>query len=241
MRAQSVRSVSKRPADGHGRPRRRAHHAENSRSSRLRRQLAVKNLIVRGAHNCQSGRARGPRMTWDEACQTILREASGALHYTEIADRIVAQGLREEVGATPAQTVAATISLSLREPNSPYVRVRRGEYTLQSELRESIAIPETAKAEEPETGALKSFGMYWQRSLVLWTRGTQLLGKQSSAASVVNFAEQKGVYLLHDRERGMITISCGPSGPLTRRWLSFQAIWTWPGESWHVAPAHRSR
>jgi hypothetical protein len=53
-------------------------------------------------------------------CQAVLGEAGGSLHYTEIAERIlVAQGLRENVGATPAQTVAATSSLSLNGQQSP--------------------------------------------------------------------------------------------------------------------------
>jgi hypothetical protein len=143
-------------------------------------------------------------VTWDEACQAVLRDADGALHYTEIAERIVSQGLRgEDVGATPAQTVNATINNSLRQPNSPYVRVRMGEYALRSELR--IEPPAAGVAErpveEPASGALKAFGMYWKRELVIWSRGTTLLGKQSGAASDVNFAEQQGVYLLHDRDR----------------------------------------
>jgi hypothetical protein len=142
-------------------------------------------------------------MTWDEACQSVLREADGALHYTEIAERIVEKGYRgEDVGATPAQTVNATINNSLRQPNSPYVRVRMGEYALRSELRIETPAPETIqRPEEPATGALKAFGMYWRREFVVWPRGARLLGKQTGGASDVNFAEQQGVYLLHDRDR----------------------------------------
>lgn len=142
-------------------------------------------------------------MTWDEAVQAVLRQAGGALHYSEIAERVVAQGLREDVGATPNQTVAATISMSLRETDSPYVRVARGEYALRSELQIDIAdtsTPETA-AEEPATGALKAFGMYWRRELVIWSSRTRLLGQQTGGATDVDFGGQQGVYLLHDRDR----------------------------------------
>lgn len=120
----------------------------------------------------------------------------------KIAERIIARGLRENVGATPANTVASTIALSIQAPNSPYVRVRRGEYALTRELTEAVeAHPvEELEREETETGALNSFGMFWRRDLVLWTRA-KLLGTQSSAAESVNFSEQKGVYLLHDRDR----------------------------------------
>lgn len=141
-------------------------------------------------------------MTWDEAVQIVLREAGEALHYTEITERIIAKALRgEEVGATPAQTVNATINSSLNRPNSPYVRVRAGEFALRSELSiEATSIPAPVVDEVP-TGALKAFGMYWRRELVIWTRGTRMLGRQSGGSSDVDFGSQQGVYLLHDRDR----------------------------------------
>lgn len=142
-------------------------------------------------------------MTWDEAIQTVLREADGALHYTEISDRIVARGLRggDEIGATPAQTVNARISSSMRQPNSPYVRVRMGEYALRTNIAEAQTVEAEVEAEEPASGALRAFGMYWRRELVIWMRGAKLLGRQTGGATDVNFAAQQGVYLLHDRDR----------------------------------------
>ena len=78
-------------------------------------------------------------MTWDEAIQAILAEAGGSLHYAEISERIIAKRLRgpDEIGATPAQTVNATINSSLRQQHSPYIRVRMGEYALRSEIEAS--------------------------------------------------------------------------------------------------------
>jgi len=142
-------------------------------------------------------------MTWDEAIQSVLREAGSALHYTEIAERIAARGLRESLGATPAQSVNATISQSLHDPDSQYVRVRMGEYALRSELQRDAPTPtaEEAAVEEPNTGELKAFGMYWRRENAIWTGAQRLLGKQSGAVIRVNFAEQQGVYLFHDRDR----------------------------------------
>jgi hypothetical protein len=43
--------------------------------------------------------------------------------------------------------------------------------------------------------------MFWWRNLVVWTGKPKLLGKQGAGATDVNFADQVGVYLLHDRER----------------------------------------
>jgi HB1, ASXL, restriction endonuclease HTH domain len=142
-------------------------------------------------------------LSWEDAIQRVLAKADGALHYTEIAERIVSNGLRTSVGATPAQTVASHLSYSLREDSSPYLRVGRGEYTLrtiaekgaQDQLNAGKVVDQVA-----ETGALRAFGMFWQRELVLWP-GTRLLGRQGAGATEVNFAGQVGVYLLHDRER----------------------------------------
>lgn len=70
--------------------------------------------------------------TWEEAIESVLREADGALHYTDIAERILLKGLRDNPGATPAQTVASTLSISIRnDPDSPFQRVSRGEYILR--------------------------------------------------------------------------------------------------------------
>ena len=82
----------------------------------------------------------------------------------------------------------------------------KGEYTLKSNLdtgprNEIEAIPTKEEEDDPETGALKAFGMYWQRDQVIWSGRTRMLGRQSLGASDVNFAGQVGVYLLHDRDR----------------------------------------
>lgn len=140
---------------------------------------------------------------WEEAIQSVLAHASGALHYTEIAERIVSKGLRKSVGATPAQTVASHLSTSLRDESSPYLRVGRGEYTLRAVAdKGAAAAPLIEKEAETdlESGALRAFGMFWRRDLVFWS-GSKLLGRQGTGATEVNFSGQIGVYLLHDRER----------------------------------------
>ena len=142
-------------------------------------------------------------LPWEEAIQRVLADADGALHYTEIAEGIVSSDLRRSVGATPAQTVASHLSTSLREGSSPYLRVGKGEYTLRTvaEKDPQDRLDSREDAEQvAETGALRAFGMFWQRDLVLWS-GAKLLGRQSAGATEVNFAGQVGVYLLHDRER----------------------------------------
>lgn len=66
-------------------------------------------------------------LTWREAIDKVLGATSSPLHYKEIADKIIADGLRKSVGATPAATVNAQISSSIKHDSaSPYVRVAKG-------------------------------------------------------------------------------------------------------------------
>ncbi|WP_208430576.1 winged helix-turn-helix domain-containing protein [Methyloligella halotolerans] len=104
--------------------------------------------------------------SWEEAIQHVLRDADGALHYSEIAERIVSNGLRKSVGATPSATVASYLSTSLRDRNSPYLRVGRGEYALRDTVQRKTAPsnqPSELEKEDTEAGALQSFGMFWKR------------------------------------------------------------------------------
>ena len=149
--------------------------------------------------------AKAIDLPWQEAIHTVLSSAKGPLTCQDIADRIFAERLRRNVGATPPQTVAAQFSVSLRnDPNSPYLRVARGLYTLKA-LASRGAQVDAEEIDDPErateTGALRAFGMFWRRDLVFWTGEGKLLRKQGAGASDVDFAGQIGVYLLHDRER----------------------------------------
>ena len=75
-------------------------------------------------------------MPWREAVITVLKEESSSLHYTAIAERIVEDGLRTAVGATPTSTVVATITTSIKNEgeDSPFRRVGRGIYILRDIL-----------------------------------------------------------------------------------------------------------
>jgi len=144
-----------------------------------------------------------PDLPWNQAIQRVLGATTNALSCEEIAHKITETGLRSAVGATPASTIASYLSISLREADSPYLRVSRGYYTLKNRDQ---AIANTSEdisevAAEAETGALRAFGMFWRRDQVIWTGTPRLVGRQGSGASDVNFSDQTGVYLLHDRER----------------------------------------
>lgn len=141
---------------------------------------------------------------WDDAIQRVLENADGALHYTDISERIVSQGLRTSVGATPAATVASYLRTSLSKKNSPFLRTGRGEYGLrQPSQHKPLAKAELVVRPEDigETGALRAFGMFWQRDSVIWDGKPRLLGRQGPETTPVDFAAQIGVYLLHDQAR----------------------------------------
>ncbi len=144
-------------------------------------------------------------ISWEQAIRQVLQKADGALHYSEIAEQIVSQGLRKSVGATPSMTVSSYLSTSLRGEDSPYLRVGRGQYALKDavqEKTEGIEQTDSLNDEPMEAGALKSFGMFWRRELVAWNAARpSLFGRQQAGASKVNFSDQIGIYLLHDRDR----------------------------------------
>lgn len=146
-----------------------------------------------------------PRETgWQDAIRKVLEEATEPLHYREISDIIAANGLRENLGATPANSVAGTLSL-MRKNGERIDAVGKGYYVLPTvagrlakEAEEEEAEAEVA-AQDLSRFAIGAYGLYWDRNQVNWkpSRG-QLLGQQNDKADPVNFADQDGIYLLHN-------------------------------------------
>lgn len=137
-----------------------------------------------------------PDLTWRDAILRVLRNATEPMHYTEIAEEIAEQGLRTDLGATPATSVSATIATQLV---NEVARVTRGYYALVSTV-ETAARPTdaTLDSEPDDTGLINAFGMYWARSQVLWSAMPRILGQQQPGSNPVDFCGQRGVYLLHD-------------------------------------------
>ena len=67
-------------------------------------------------------------LTWRKAIEKVLGDAPEALRGTEIADKISADGLRLNMGATPANTVFAIISTAIKNEGDdcPFQKVGRG-------------------------------------------------------------------------------------------------------------------
>ena len=53
-------------------------------------------------------------LTWRKAIDKVLGASAVPLRYNEITEKIIADGLRQNIGATPAATVNAQISASIK-------------------------------------------------------------------------------------------------------------------------------
>lgn len=166
-----------------------------------------------------------PEMTWRKAIDKVLTEFAKPLHYNEITERIISDGLRKNLGATPAATVNAQISSSIKHDaeKSPYVRVSKGTFTLKTSgvlgMKTSAKLtPDVSELEEEEEQyeIVTSFGMFWRKDAVEWTASPKLLGMQQIGATPVDFCKQLGIYLLYDG-REVIYVGRTTDRPLGRR------------------------
>lgn len=149
--------------------------------------------------------------TWRDAIIRVLREAQTPLEYAEISDRALTQGYYKTDAATPHATVNAQITGSIKHDGaaSPFVKVGRGVFGLKEgvgsilpqqpadQISKRVA-PVTETDIEDSDSIVRSFGMYWQRDLVVWRNDPRVFGKQQAMARQVDFGRQKGIYLLYD-------------------------------------------
>ena len=143
--------------------------------------------------------------SWKDAIVKVLKEAETPLHYSEITDQILSRGYYPTDGATPAATVNAQITMSIKHDSSesPFIKVSRGTFALREAT--TADIQETATVEDDRLGQpeqpdsiIRALGMYWQRDLIVWKNEPRLFGNQQASSKLVDFCKQKGVYILHD-------------------------------------------
>lgn len=147
-------------------------------------------------------------ITWKRAIEKVLSSSSTPLHYREISEKIISEGFRESLGATPAATVNAQISASIKHEKdaSPYIRVAKGTFAMRNigfsgstAVAQKLA-PDISESDESEEQyeIVTSFGMFWRRESVEWRAKPKILGMQQIGADSVNFFNQLGIYLLYD-------------------------------------------
>jgi hypothetical protein len=164
-------------------------------------------------------------LIWRKAIDKVLGSSSTPLHYNEITERIISEGLRQNLGATPAATVNAQISGSIKHDGelSPYIRVSKGTFAMRSGASGVSIVPpkltpDVSESEESEEQyeIISSFGMFWRREAIEWTATPKLLGMQQIGATPVDFFKQLGIYLLYDG-REVIYVGRTTDRPLGRR------------------------
>jgi hypothetical protein len=88
--------------------------------------------------------------SWKEAIKKVLAESAIPLHYAEISEQILSRGYYETDGATPAATVNAQLTASIKHDGekSPFIRVGKGIFTLKnSPAAVEISAPTVSKKE----------------------------------------------------------------------------------------------
>lgn len=150
--------------------------------------------------------------SWKDAIKRVLREAQEPLHYSDISAQILAAGYYATEGATPAATVNAQLASSIKHDGerSPFLRVGKGIFALKDETatigskssKSTKPLPATAPSNQDDKASdeaiMRSFGMYWQRELIVWRRDAKLFGKQQAETMPIDFGRQKGIYILYD-------------------------------------------
>ena len=146
--------------------------------------------------------------SWKAAIKRVLLESDAPLHYTEISEQILSRGYYETDGATPAATVNAQLSSSVKHEGdrSPFIRVGKGIFSLRGETASATLpgnktknqLPAVALEDVSSDSIIQSFGMYWQRDLVVWRNDLKMYGKQQALSKPVDFGKQKGIYILYD-------------------------------------------
>ena len=125
----------------------------------------------------------------------VLGGADAPLHYSETSEQILSRGYYKTDGATPAATVTAQISPAIKHEgeSSLFMRVGKGIFslrpgTLAVAVKAPAPLATAAKAEKipskPEIDAtdsiIRSFGMYWQRDLVVWKSDPKMYGQHQA-------------------------------------------------------------
>lgn len=162
-------------------------------------------------------------MPWKDAIIKVLQDDDRPLHYREIAQFIGDRELRSRIGATPWNTVSRDLSSMVNQDDKDYdSRIRKAdkvgrgyyEYVTSDSASDDNAsfvedpIPDDEEQDHDPNHIVRvpAFGLYWEKDKVRWNSG-EILGCLAMGSRKVNFAGQKGVYLLHNG-RSVVYVGC---------------------------------
>ena len=144
------------------------------------------------------------KTSWINAIKEVLETTKKPLHYTEITDLIVERELREKLGATPANSVSVSLHKDIKDKKgkSSFVKVQRGTFVLRKYLNQIEEEEELVTNEKglisKNSNVIRSFGISWKRDNVYWKIEPDFYGLRTKGATIINFKDQRGIYLLYD-------------------------------------------
>ena len=89
-------------------------------------------------------------LTWRKAIDKVLSEAPGAMHYKDLTDKIVADGLLSSFGATPARSARRQLNGAIRKEGDkcPFQKIGRGLYVWKAKA--GITRKPSSQVDQPE-------------------------------------------------------------------------------------------
>ena len=143
------------------------------------------------------------------AITKVLRDHGAPLHYQDITSSILDQSLHTLAGVTPERTVNAYLNQMTKLGHPWYVnnirKTTRGVFEYFDPSNSPDVLEPTDESDDgDEDGVTEAdtkvrvacYGLHWDRSLVDWAK-SEVLGRAYPGAVAINFADQKGIYLLH--------------------------------------------
>jgi len=94
------------------------------------------------------------QLKWKDAIIKVFEDEKKALHYTDIAELIAERGYRKSLGATPQDTVSASITTDIKsdKEKSIFARVDKGIYILRKFLDDSSQLEDADVESEAVIG-----------------------------------------------------------------------------------------
>lgn len=148
-------------------------------------------------------------MTWKDAILKVLQQNKkgdeyAPMHYRDITNEIIENGLIKPNGKTPANTVSAILTGN----KDLFESLGDGEFKLTflgkkgskkiSDVGHKVTETKIPEIQQSVSSLIQTYGMYWVRDGISWHSNPRLLGVQSFGAGTIDLSEMRGIYMLYD-------------------------------------------